>query len=110
MNGIFGSGVMSGLVAIFGAFVFGILFGVILWIFDCHAQMDAARLVNAELAADALRVREQFAQIQSTRSPDLERSHYRVERCERLLSEGYGLANEGEGLLREREARLRARM
>ena len=71
-------------------------------------EMDRFKLVNAELAADALRVRELFAQIQSTRHPDLERSHHRVERCERLLSEAYNLAAEGEGLLNERDARLNA--
>ena len=69
-------------------------------------EMDRFKLLNAELTADALRVREQFAQIQSRRSPDLERSHHRVERCERLLSEAYELAGEGEGLLKERDARL----
>ena len=69
-------------------------------------EMDRFKLLNAELAADALRVREQFAQIQSTRSPDLECSHHRIERCERLLSEAYELAGEGEGLLRERDARI----
>ena len=71
-------------------------------------EMDRFKLLNAELAADALRVRELFAQIQSTRSPDHERSHYRVERCERLLSEAYELAGEGESLLKERDARLNA--
>lgn len=71
-------------------------------------EMDRFRLLNAELAADALRVRELFAQIQSRRSPDLERSHHRIERCERLLSEAYELANEGEGLLKERDARLQS--
>ena len=69
-------------------------------------EMDRFKLANAELTADALRVRELFAQIQSTRSPDLERSHYRVERCERLLSEAYELAGEGESLLKERDIRL----
>ena len=69
-------------------------------------EMDRFKLLNAELTADALRVREQFAQIQSRRSPDLERSHHRVERCERLLSEAYELAGEGEGLLKERDARI----
>ncbi len=69
-------------------------------------EMDRFKQLNAELAADALRVREQFAQIQSSRSPDLERSHHRIERCEQLLSEAYELAGEGEGLLRERDARL----
>ena len=71
-------------------------------------EMDRFKLLNAELAADALRVRDQFAQIQSRRSPDLERSHHRIERCERLLSEAYELAGEGEGLLKERDARLKA--
>ena len=69
-------------------------------------EMDRFKLLNAELAADALRVREQFAQIQSRRSPDLERSHHRIERCERLLSEAYELAGECESLLKERDARL----
>ena len=69
-------------------------------------EMDRFKLVNAELAADALRVREQFAQIQSRRSPDIERSHHRIERCERLLSEAYEMAGEGESLLKERDARL----
>ena len=71
-------------------------------------EMDRFKLVNAELAADALRVRELFAQIQSRRSPDLELSHHRIERCERLLSEAYELAGEGEGLLKERDSRLEA--
>ncbi len=70
-------------------------------------EMDRFKLVNAELTADALRVRELFAQIQSRRSPDLERSHYRIERCERLLSEAYELAGEGEALLNDRDARLK---
>ena len=71
-------------------------------------EMDRFKLVNAELTADALRVRELFAQVQSTRSPDLERSHHRIERCERLLSEAYDLAGEGEALLNDRDARLNA--
>ena len=71
-------------------------------------EMDRFKLLNAELTADALRVREQFAQIQSRRSPDLERSHHRIERCERLLSEAYELAGEGESLLKERDIRLEA--
>ena len=71
-------------------------------------EMDRFKLLNAELAADALWVREQFAQIQSRRSPDLERSHHRVERCERLLSEAYELAGESEGLLKECHGHLRA--
>ena len=69
-------------------------------------EMDRFKLLNAELTADTLRVREQFAQIQSRRSPDLERSNHRIERCERLLSEAYELAGEGEGLLKERDTRL----
>ena len=69
-------------------------------------EMDRFKQLNTELVADALRVREQFAQIQSRRSPDLERGHLRVERCERLLSEAYELAGEGEGLLRDRDVRL----
>ena len=68
--------------------------------------MDRFKLLNAELAADAIRVRELFAQIQSRHSPDLERSHHRIERCERLLSEAYELAGEGEGLLKECHVRL----
>lgn len=71
-------------------------------------EMDRFKQLNTELATDALRVRELFAQVQSTRSPSLERSHHRVERCEQLLSEGYSLAAEGEGLLKERDARLNA--
>ena len=71
-------------------------------------EMDRFKLANAELASDALRVRELFAQIQSRRSPDLERSHHRIERCEQLLSEAYSLAGEGEALLNDRDARLKA--
>ena len=71
-------------------------------------EMDRFKVLNAELSADALRVRELFAQIQSRRSPDLEHSHRRIERCERLLAEAYGLAAEGEGLLNDRDARLKA--
>ena len=70
-------------------------------------EMDRFKQLNVELTADTLRVRELFAQVQSTRSPDLERSHHRIERCERLLSEAYELAGEGEGLLKERDARLK---
>ena len=69
-------------------------------------EMDRFKMLNAELTADTLRVREQFAQIQSRRSPDLERSHHRIERCERLLSEAYDLARESESLLKERDTRL----
>ena len=72
------------------------------------AQMEEVRAHNADLVADAIRVRELFAQVQSTRSPDLERSHHRIERCEQLLSTAYSLAGEGEALLRERDARLEA--
>ncbi len=71
-------------------------------------EMDRFKLLNAELTADTLRVREQFSQIQSRRSPDLERSHRRTERCERLLSEAYELAAEGEVLLNDRNARLKS--
>ena len=71
-------------------------------------EMDRFKLLNAELTADTLRVRELFAQIQSRRSPDIERSHYRIERCEQLLSEAYSLAGEGEALLNDRDARLKA--
>ena len=71
-------------------------------------EMDRFKLLNAELAADTLRVRDLFAQIQSTRSPDLERSYYRTERCERLLSEAYSLAAEGEILFKDRDTRLKA--
>ena len=71
-------------------------------------EMDRFKLLNAELAADALRVRELFAQIQPRRNPDLERSYRRIERCERLLSEAYELAAEGEGLFNDRNARLKA--
>ena len=69
-------------------------------------EMDRFKVANAELAADTLRVRGLFAQIQSRRSPDLEHSHHRIERCERLLSEAYELAGEGEGLLKERDLKL----
>ena len=69
-------------------------------------EMDRFKLANAELAADALRVRELFAQIQSRRSPDLERSHHRIERFEQLSSVAYRFTGEGEGLLKERDTRL----
>ena len=69
-------------------------------------EMDRFKLANAKLAADTLRVREQFTEVQSHRSPDLERSHHRIERCEQLLSEAYSLTGEGEGLLKERDTRL----
>ena len=72
------------------------------------AQLEAVRLDNAELVADAIRVREQFDALRSGRNSTDEQCGNRVERCERLLSEGYQLAAEGEGLFRERDARLRA--
>lgn len=72
------------------------------------SEMERLNAHNAQLSADALRVREQFNQLQGRRSPDLERCNHRAQRCERLLSEAYGLAGEGEGLLRERNVRLEA--
>lgn len=72
------------------------------------AQMEEVRAHNAELVADALRVREQFEQLRSRRDSTSEQCCGRVERCEWLLSQAYELANEGEGLLRERDARFRA--
>ena len=69
-------------------------------------EMDRFKQLNVELTTDALRVRELFSSVKSSRSPDLERCHHRTERCERLLSEAYELAGEGEGLLKERDARL----
>lgn len=72
------------------------------------AEMDNLKRINSELTADALRVREQFDQLKSRRSPDLERSNNRTQRCEQLLSEAYSLAGEGEGLLKDRDARLNA--
>ena len=71
------------------------------------AQLEAVRLANAELVADAIRVREQFDALRTRRDSTGEQCCGRVERCERLLSEGYSLAAEGEGLLRERDARLK---
>ena len=70
------------------------------------AQLEAVRLANADLVADAIRVREQFDALRSRRDSTSEQCYSRVERCERLLSEGYSLAAEGEGLLREYSARL----
>ena len=72
------------------------------------AQLEAVRVANAELVADAIRVREQFDALQSGRDTTGEQCRNQVERCERLLSEGYQLAAEGEGLLREWGARLKA--
>ena len=71
------------------------------------AQLEAVRVANADLVADAIRVREQFDALRSGRDSTGEQCCNRVERCERLLSEGYSLAAEGEGLLREQDARLR---
>ena len=72
------------------------------------AQLEAVRLANAELVADAIRVREQFDALRSRRDSTGKQCGDRVERCERLLSEAYELAAEGEGLFRERDARLKA--
>ena len=71
------------------------------------AQLEAVRMANADLVADAIRVREQFDALRSRRDSNDEQCCDRVERCERLLSTGYELAGEGEGLLRERDARLK---
>ncbi len=71
-------------------------------------QMEEVRAHNADLLADAIRVREQFDALRFGRDSTGEQCCNRVERCERLLSEGYQLAAEGEGLLRERGARLKA--
>ncbi len=72
------------------------------------AQIKAVRMANADLVADALRVREQFDALRSNRDSTNEQCYSRLERCERLLSTGYELAAESEGLLRECDARLRA--
>lgn len=72
------------------------------------AQMEEVRAHNADLVADAIRVREQFDALRFRRDSTDERDSGRVERCERLLSEGYSLEAEGEGLLKERGARLKA--
>ena len=71
------------------------------------AQLEVVRMANADLVADAIRVREQFDALRFRRDSTGEQCRNRVERCERLLSEGYELASEGEGLLREWGARLR---
>ena len=71
-------------------------------------EMDRFKLLNAELAADALRVREQFDKLQSGRDSNDQSSDHRADRCDALLSEAYSLASEGEGLLRDRDARLNA--
>ena len=72
------------------------------------AQLEAVRMANAELVADAIRVREQFDALRSRRDSTGEQCCDRLERCERLLYEAYELAAEGEGLLKDRDARLRA--
>ena len=71
------------------------------------AQLAAVRMANADLVADAIRVREQFNALRSRRDSTGEQGGDRLARCERLLYEAYELAAEGEGLLREREARLK---
>lgn len=71
-------------------------------------QMEEVGAHNADLVADAIWVRELFDALRSRRDSTGERCGDRVERCERLLSEGYSLASEGEGLLRDRDARLKA--
>lgn len=70
------------------------------------AQLEAVRMANADLVADAIRVREQFDALRSSRDSTGEQCCSRVERCERLLSTGYSLAAEGEGLLRDSYARV----
>ena len=72
------------------------------------AQLEVVRMANAELVADAIRVREQFDALRSRRDSTGEQCCGRVERCERLLSTGYSLAAEGEGLLKDRDARLKS--
>ena len=72
------------------------------------AQLEAVRRANADLVADAIRVRGQFDALRSRRDSAGEQCCDRVQRCERLLSEAYELAGEGEGLLRDRDARLNA--
>ena len=73
---------------------------------ELTAQLEVVRLANAELVADAIRVREQFDALRSGRDSTGEQCGDRLERCERLLSEGYSLAAEGEGLLKDWDARL----
>lgn len=65
-------------------------------------------MANAELVADAIRVREQFDKLQSGRDSNGQSSNRRTDRCNALLSEAYGLASEGEGLLRECDSRMNA--
>ena len=72
------------------------------------AQLEAVRLANTELVADAIRVREQFDKPQSGRDSNYKSSDHRADRCNALLSEAYSLASEGESLLRERDTRFRA--
>lgn len=72
-------------------------------------QIDALKRANANRAADALRVRQQFEKrLSGNGDTDIEQCNQRASRCERLLSEAYELAAEGEGLLADRDARLKA--
>ena len=71
-------------------------------------EMDRLRALNADISLDAIRVREQFDQLKSSRDSNDKSSDHRADRCNALLSEAYSLASEGEGLLRERDARLNA--
>lgn len=71
-------------------------------------EMDRLRAINADIGADAIRVREQFDKLQSGRDSNSKSSDHRANRCNSLLSEAYSLAGEGEGLLRDRDARLNA--
>ena len=70
--------------------------------------MEDVRVANADLVADASRVREQFDKLQSGRDSNGKSNDHRAERCDALVSEAYILASEGEGLLRDRDARLNA--
>lgn len=71
-------------------------------------EMDRLRALNTDISLDAIRVREQFDKLQSSRDSNGKSSDHRAERCNSLLSEAYSLASEGEGLLRDRDARLKA--
>lgn len=71
-------------------------------------EIAAVKRSNADIAADAQRVRKQFESIAARRSATLEQCNNRAGRCERLLSEAYELAGECESLLRDRDARLGA--
>ena len=70
-------------------------------------EMDRLRALNADISLDAIRVREQFDKLQSSRDSNGQSSDHRTNRCNALLSEAYSLASEGEGLLRDRDARLK---